>query len=165
MQDVTEFEGGKVAFEWWVIPQSSWPLPIFSFINLDGKRGIKGESLKAPLANRLIKVVSIFVLYFFFLLFWIPVRWDNKDTHRHLLSLFQEHRQASCTKGPLWWLIWTLKTPPKHHWVCPINTINTTVATTVQIKEVQLLKCPSWWTFWLPELLSNPLFVLSQQCS
>lgn len=37
---------------------------ISSFISLDGKRGIKGESFTAPLANRLIKVFAVFVLYF-----------------------------------------------------------------------------------------------------
>lgn len=34
------------------------------FINLDRKPGIKGEGFTAPLANRLIKVLAVFVLYF-----------------------------------------------------------------------------------------------------
>lgn len=37
---------------------------ISSFINLDGKRGIEGESFTAPLGNGLIKVFAAFVLYF-----------------------------------------------------------------------------------------------------
>lgn len=38
---------------------------------------------------------------------------ETTRTHRHLVSLFQEYSQSSCTIGPLWWLIWNTKAPSK----------------------------------------------------
>ena len=106
---------------------------ISSFINLDGKRGIKGESFTAPLANRLIKVSAVFVLYF------LNVRPLRQQGHTDTYCLpFQEYSQSSCTKGLQWRLITKLKTHPKHYWLCSKNT-STITATTVLIEEI---KCP-----------------------
>ncbi len=51
---------------------------------------------------------------------------ETTRTHRHPLSPFQEYSQSSCTEGLLWWLIWTLKSYPKHYWFCSMSTINIT---------------------------------------
>lgn len=101
---------------------------ISSFINLDGKRGIKGESFTAPSANRLIKVFAVFVLYF------LNLRPPRQQGHTDDYCLpFKEYSQSSCTECLLWWLIWRLKT----YWLCSVNTLLTKLpaASPVRIKK------------------------------
>lgn len=107
---------------------------ISSFINLDGERSIKGESFTAPLANRLIKVSAVFVLYF------LNVRPLRQQGHTDTYCLpFKEYSQSSCTKGLQWQLITKLKTHPKHYWLCSINTSSNITDCTVRIEQI---KCP-----------------------
>lgn len=74
---------------------------------------------------------------------------ETTRTHRHPLSLFQEYSQSSCTKSPLWWLIWTLKTHPKHYQLCSINTSSisdcsrSSMKANASVQNVHWCLCPN----------------------
>lgn len=67
---------------------------ISSFISLDGKHGVRGESFTAPLANRLIKV---FATLFEFL----PASAETTKTQTPTVSLSRMEPVLSCRGSPV----------------------------------------------------------------